>query len=249
MSNNQHKKKAAILPTWVLRLIGYSSLAAAIISFVIYWFKKYPPRRGITSNERNNSRQASNNNSIGWSNKLFKTSKNKKKMTISLKNTVLWNPSSDASMYAFHENAVQLLSKLTHLYDIYVIIHVSSDEERRVIQSLLENAQLFTEKKESTLDSRKVLFCSEEEGKMHIIRHIEPSVHIEGGWERDDGEEIVKRLKPFVNRIIWVVTRRRRDSFRPENVKEEDQAILGHNIEVSEKLIDTSVACEVMQHD
>lgn len=51
MSNNQHKKKAAILPTWVLRLIGYSSLAAAIISFVIYWFKKYPPRRGITSNE------------------------------------------------------------------------------------------------------------------------------------------------------------------------------------------------------
>lgn len=51
MSNNQHKKKAAILPTWVLRLIGYSSLAAAIISFAIYWFKKYPPRRGITSNE------------------------------------------------------------------------------------------------------------------------------------------------------------------------------------------------------
>lgn len=51
MSNNQHKKKATILPTWALRLIGFSSLAAAVISFAIYWFKKYPPRRGITSNE------------------------------------------------------------------------------------------------------------------------------------------------------------------------------------------------------
>lgn len=47
MSNN----KKSVFPPWVLRLIGITSLATAIISFAIYWLKKYPPRRKITSNE------------------------------------------------------------------------------------------------------------------------------------------------------------------------------------------------------
>lgn len=37
-----------LLPAWVFKLIGVSSLATTLIGFAIYWFKKYPPRRKIT---------------------------------------------------------------------------------------------------------------------------------------------------------------------------------------------------------
>lgn len=43
-------KKNRLLPSWVLKLIGFGSLATAVISFAIYWFKKYPPRRRIDQN-------------------------------------------------------------------------------------------------------------------------------------------------------------------------------------------------------
>lgn len=96
-------------------------------------------------------------------------------------------------------------------------------------------------------DHRKVIYCSEEEGKVHIIRHIEPSIHIEGGWEMDDDEEIVKKLKPFVHKIIWLMTKKRRDSFKPENIKQDDHSILGANVELSDSLINTSITQKVTQ--
>lgn len=45
------------LPQWVLRLLGYSSLAAALISVAIFLYKRFPPssrppRRAVGSGER-----------------------------------------------------------------------------------------------------------------------------------------------------------------------------------------------------
>ncbi|KAG1051202.1 hypothetical protein G6F46_006601 [Rhizopus delemar] len=161
-------------------------------------------------------------------------------MTISLKNTVLWNPSSDISMYAFHENVLQLIIRLTYAYDIYIIIHINSVKERDRIQFLLENTQggLFTG---GYMDQRKIIYCSEEEGKVHIIRHIEPVIHIEGGWEEDDGEKIVKRLQPFIKKIVWIVTKRKMDLMKSDHD-------LKHNVELAERLADTSIAREVMEN-
>lgn len=45
------KEKQRLLPSWVFKLMGISSLATAVISFAIYWFKKYPPRRRIGNEE------------------------------------------------------------------------------------------------------------------------------------------------------------------------------------------------------
>ncbi|KAL9538548.1 hypothetical protein MBANPS3_010848 [Mucor bainieri] len=253
-------KKSKLLPSWLLKLIGITSLATAVISFAVYWFKKYPPRRKIGANddgsEATGSSSSSSSNNVAentadkWSNKLLKglkstVRKNRKRMTISLKNTVLWNPSPDVEtpIYAFREHSIQLLTRLSYLYDIYVLVHVNSKEEQSNIEALLSNASVFSD----LLDHRKVIYCSEEEGKIHIIRHIEPSIHIEGGWEMDDGEEIVKKLKPFVHKIIWLMTKRRRDSFRPENIKQDDRSILGANVELSDSLINTSIAQEVTQ--
>ncbi|KAI7907175.1 uncharacterized protein BX663DRAFT_427048 [Cokeromyces recurvatus] len=235
-------KKTRLFPSWILKLIGITSLASAVIGFAIYWLKKYPPRRKIKQDDHPMSQT---NNFL---NNLKSTvRKSKKRMTISLKNarTVLWNPSTDVDtpIYGFRENIIHLLVQLSYLYDIYIIVHVNSEEEKTSIQSLLTNGLLSIA--DHHIDSRKIIYCSEEEGKIHIVRHLEPFIHIEGGWEVDDGEDIVKKLKPFVHKIIWILTKRRRDSFKPENIRQEDRHMLGQNIEISESLIDTSVAQEV----
>lgn len=156
----------------------------------------------------------------------------------------MWNPSSDVESpnHAFQENATALLGQLAQLYDIYLIVHMTSEDERAQINDLLANAGL-TEK--GCIDRRKILYCSTEEGKIHMIRHIEPQTHVEGGWELDDGEDIVRKLRPFVSKLVWVITRRRRSSFNQAKLKESDQGILGANVELTEKLLDTSIAREV----
>lgn len=109
----------------------------------------------------------------------------------------MWNPSSDFNTpnHAFHENTVTLLNKLTHIYDIYVIIQLNSDQERHQITQLLNNANIL-------LDSRKILYCSTEQGKLHLIRHIQPQIHVEGGCESDDGSFIINGLN--VEQKIWI---------------------------------------------
>lgn len=149
---------------------------------------------------------------------------------------MLWNPSSDVHTpnHAFHENAATVLSRLAQVYDVYVIVHINSDEERRQILELLENAGLT-----DVLDTRKILVCSTEEGKIHMVRHIEPYIHVEGGWECDDGEDIVQSLRPFVSKLVWVIRRHK------DNGKVKEAPDMGANVELTEKLLDTSIAREV----
>lgn len=54
-------KKSTLLPSWLLKLIGITSLATAVIGFAVYWFKKYPPRRKISSNDDGESSDNNNN--------------------------------------------------------------------------------------------------------------------------------------------------------------------------------------------
>lgn len=137
-------------------------------------------------------------------------------------------------MYGFQEKSIQTLTRLSYLYDLYIIVQVNSDEEKGNIQQLLENASSVDGLLFDSVDKRKILYCSEEEGKIHIVRHIEPFIHVEGGWEKDDGEEIVNKLKSFVSKIIWIMAKRRLDLVIPMK-----------NIELSDLLIETSIAQEV----
>lgn len=50
--------KNRLLPVWLMRVIGISSLATAVIGFAIYWFKKYPPRRKIAKGDSSSSSRA-----------------------------------------------------------------------------------------------------------------------------------------------------------------------------------------------
>jgi hypothetical protein len=116
---------------------------------------------------------------------------------------------------------------------------MNSPQEKDQIDEMLTNSGIFR-----YIDRRKLLYCETEEGKIHMIRHLEPAVHIEGGWEQDDGEDIVRKIRTFVGKVVWVITRRRRSSFGKDSVKEGDEGIIGPNVEITEKLIESTVARE-----
>ncbi|KAI9303375.1 hypothetical protein BJ944DRAFT_268521 [Cunninghamella echinulata] len=248
MANTTQKR---VLPPWIIRLLGFSSIATLLVSIGLFLYKKNAstrslPRSEDESNDRS-AQQPSATRGNGWSLLNSKSgNKKKKKVTISLKNTVLWNPSSDVTSpnHAFHEHGHELLSELVKQHDVYIIIHVNNEEQKEHMEHLLENANI------NQLDPRKVLFCSTEEGKIHLVRHLEPQIHIEGGWEEDDGEDIIRKLRPFIPKLIWVITKRRRSSFntskkQQQSLKPEDQGILGPNVELTDHLLDTSFAKEL----
>ncbi|KAJ3087492.1 ATP-binding cassette sub- G member 2 [Quaeritorhiza haematococci] len=117
-------------------------------------------------------------------------------LTFSLSQTILWNPSPDprSPNFAFLESILAYLRKVVSSghYDTYLIAAVSSDKEQEQILQLLKGSGLYG----SGLDSRKVLFCETEEGKAHIVRHVEPHIHIE------TNDEIIQKLAPFVPKIV-----------------------------------------------
>ncbi|KAJ3183722.1 hypothetical protein HDU85_002151 [Gaertneriomyces sp. JEL0708] len=119
-------------------------------------------------------------------------------LTMSLKNIVLWNPSPDPQNpnHAFRESALPFMHSLVSsgLYEVYLIAVVNSDLEERQIQRLLHSSGLYA----SGLDPRRVLFCSTEEGKGHIVRHIEPRIHVESN------DTVIRKLSPHVDKIIRV---------------------------------------------
>ncbi|KAI8094895.1 uncharacterized protein B0P05DRAFT_523852 [Gilbertella persicaria] len=238
------------LPVLILRMMGYSSLATAILGMIVYWYKKnsltkyraqqkklsvstdikrsistfsnlsfveqhdYKRRQLITPPTSPHSMHTNElsprvTSPLGfWSSRLIdnviSNMRKKKKLTLSLKNTILWNPSRDINRpnHAFHENTLSLLSRLSQLYDIYILIQINSAEEQDQIQQLLHNVNLFDG---PSLDKRKILYCNSEEGKLHLIKHIQPHTHIEGGDEFANGHHIVQKLVE-IERIIWVLS-------------------------------------------
>ncbi|KAJ3167326.1 hypothetical protein HDU88_002246 [Geranomyces variabilis] len=121
-------------------------------------------------------------------------------VTISMKNIIVWNPSPDPATpnHAFRESALPYLQSLVKLQNPRIQIHlitvVSSDEEEVQIRELLKASGLYAD----GLDERRVLFCGTEEGKAHLVRHIEPAVHV------DQNDEVIERLAPYVKRLVRV---------------------------------------------
>ena len=82
----------------------------------------------------------------------------------------------------------------SELYNIHIIIVVESELEVTQITNLMNSSGLAA----AGLDTRRMLFCDTEEGKSHIVRHIEPAIHL------DSNDDVISRLAPFVNRIVRV---------------------------------------------
>ncbi|KAG1452112.1 hypothetical protein G6F46_002676 [Rhizopus delemar] len=244
---------------WVfVKWMSYPSFITLLLSILTYWYKTYKQQAKRVELKRSSLslyhlRQASHQALLTpppspsstefsfasgkvsargskWSTKLMEGVMSaagiKRKMTISLKNTVLWNPSRDVNTpnHAFHENTIPLLVRWSSAFDIYVIAHTTTPQDKHQIETLLNNSNLF-----NFIDSRKVLYCSSEQGKLHLIKQIEPSVHIEGGWELEDGSDIVQRLED--TRVIWIL---------PNQKKRE---LYQHfDMEITDHVLNTSLA-------
>ncbi|ORX90522.1 hypothetical protein K493DRAFT_287935 [Basidiobolus meristosporus CBS 931.73] len=178
-------------------------------------------------------------------------------MTISLKNIVVWSPSPDPKSpnYAFLEGTVPMLRTLSRLYDLYLLMQMSSPEERQQIIHLFTSAGLFRASKpgrEDWIDRSRLVFCQSPEGKEYIARNLCSFVHI------DDDLTTIRNLTPFVKRFIWV-RRTSRDRqynsfdtkpYSPLHAKNEPKALnsglmLGH---VSAKSVWSEVLASNLDH-
>ncbi|EIE76556.1 hypothetical protein RO3G_01260 [Rhizopus delemar RA 99-880] len=112
---------------------------------------------------------------------------------------------------------------------MYVMIHMNTDQDRNQIDQLMTSAHLF-----DTIDRRKVLYCSSEEGKVQLIHQIDPVVHVEGGWELDDGKKMMERLS--VDRVIWILANQKKRVYYEQCYEK---------IEISDHILNTSIAKSV----
>jgi len=86
---------------------------------------------------------------------------------------LFWNPSSDPQQpnVGFVEKTVAALEKLVaqRQYDIHLICRVCSDAEELQLADLLAGF----------IGRCEVVYCETQAGKAHIVRHLEPAIHIE----------------------------------------------------------------------
>ncbi|ORX91408.1 hypothetical protein K493DRAFT_317280 [Basidiobolus meristosporus CBS 931.73] len=85
------------------------------------------------------------------------------------------------------------LDKLRHQFDVYLILTVQDQEQADSIKNELQHANFF-----SLLDIQKLLFSQTTEGRGHMVRHIEPYIHI------DSDIAIVEKVAPFIPRCIYL---------------------------------------------
>ncbi|KAG0348924.1 hypothetical protein BG004_003641 [Podila humilis] len=124
-------------------LVAYTTLACSLVSLGVYVYRRQQkkstnPRTHDANGSDRNSRQSAQNGTTqnngrsaeGSSlsrlgSKIARTvKKNRKVMTISLKNTIVWNPSPDptAPNYGFVEGAIPLLFHLAESYNLHLIL-------------------------------------------------------------------------------------------------------------------------------
>jgi len=96
--------------------------------------------------------------------------------------------------YTLTHKLMQSLKSLVSRNDVYFVTRVESDQEEETVRELLEVAGLY----DAGLNRVKVLFCSSNEGKCHMIRQLEPSVYI------DCDISALDTLKPFIPNVLHV---------------------------------------------
>ncbi|CAG8625736.1 5871_t:CDS:2 [Paraglomus brasilianum] len=161
------------------QIVAFAALGLAAIGALAIFILRQTTWTDEGEDERNNDRRRGTRGVARRDQipRFSNVGSGKRHMSISMKDTILWNPSRDPRKpnYAFIESVLPFLHKISNYYTITLITPVSTPEERVAIISLLRHAGLF----EGVIDERRVLFCETEVGKVHIIKHIGASVHVE----------------------------------------------------------------------
>ncbi|KAI8977127.1 hypothetical protein BDF20DRAFT_913498 [Mycotypha africana] len=166
----------------------------------------------------------------------------KKKIVISMKNTLLWNPSSDinAPNYAFKENAINLIQKLSTSHHLYLLMHYNSTEEYAQIQHIFDNNATIN----CAVQKDNILFCASVADKLNFLDRIRPDIYVEGDTGHKDGSETIWILLQenhidVVPKVIWID-----GSFaaRPLNFMDQATKLQNDRLEYAESVFQSSIA-------
>jgi hypothetical protein len=91
----------------------------------------------------------------------------------------------------------QILQELASLADVYVITHVEDDVGQAAVQGALDAAGLVGPG-EGRVRAHKLLFCSSIEGKVSMVRQLEPDLHV------DAAAATVQELRRFMPQLLHV---------------------------------------------
>ncbi|KAF9207613.1 hypothetical protein BGZ59_011058 [Podila verticillata] len=245
-------------------LVAYTALACSLVSLGVYVYRQQKKSSSPTRGSDQNSRQSQDNGTStdGHSteapsslsrlgSKIARTvKKNRKVMTISLKNTIVWNPSPDPTTpnYGFVEGAIPLLFHLAETYNLHLILlcpplhqangkereltiqeqdeikqqqQLGQEREREQILTMLRNAGLISTSGPKLIDPRQLLICETEEGVSHVVRHLESQVHVEAQ------PSVVELVQGVVPRVV-VIQKKTGHSRTPSTARDEDVMTRSH---------------------
>ena len=77
------------------------------------------------------------------------------------------------------KQAVFILHELTRHANVFFLTHVIDDVGEATVRGALEDAGLVGNA-EGQIKSHRLVFCSTLEGKVSIVRQLEPDLHIDG---------------------------------------------------------------------
>ncbi|PSC74149.1 Peroxisome biogenesis 22 [Micractinium conductrix] len=93
--------------------------------------------------------------------------------------------------------AAELVCELARRADLYLMCHVADDIGEAVVRGALEHAGV-TGSQRGQVKPHRVLFCGTLEGKVPLVRQLEPELHIDGS------EKTVLDLQRFVQQLVLV---------------------------------------------
>ncbi|KAI9593402.1 hypothetical protein BDF19DRAFT_448650 [Syncephalis fuscata] len=220
MTNRRKQTQSLALHNSGIAATVVVATAAVAIGFYLYrrlWFGGGGDSNNNDPNVARNGRRSNNGNLSAGSGSGKSANAVRRAMTISLRNVILWNPSPDPSTptLGFLQHAVSLLRYYAANYDLYLIMPVTTIEEKDEVMRMLSDAGLLAPAKNTDtsaktnqqssgacLDEHKVVFCETSEGVAHIVRHLTPAIHI------DADLETIRLVRTFVGRLVWVRPRR-----------------------------------------
>ncbi|KAL0043384.1 hypothetical protein WJX79_003269 [Trebouxia sp. C0005] len=129
-----------------------------------------------------------------------------KQITISAPGVLLeqWTPDQLQDSASVRQQAVPLLLELVKNANVFLVTHVIDDVGEATVRGALEDVGLVGSS-EGQIKPHRLIFCSTLEGKVSIVRQLEPELHIDGH------PTTVEDLKRFMPQILHITQPGRAD--------------------------------------
>eukprot|EP00298_Acanthocystis_sp_HF-20_P012637 c19988_g1_i1.p1 GENE.c19988_g1_i1~~c19988_g1_i1.p1 ORF type:complete len:196 (+),score=71.15 c19988_g1_i1:29-589(+) len=125
-------------------------------------------------------------------NNIKQTQPKKPRVTIS---TSMILTKSENGDFSISNEVVEAITKISSKCDIFLITRVDTDSEEQLAHKALQDSGIF---QNGLVNELKAIYCSKEEGRISIVRQIEPHLHVDGS------EDIVKALQPYTKKICFI---------------------------------------------